>query len=225
MRILQILLVSILVSGCGGGGSTAPAPPTAIASTLSFPLAAGYKARVLAGSTDNFTLSGTTSSGTCTGTVTIVEEAAAPSFFQWYTGYAVKETVSATTYGYTSSMGNSSATHYFDSNYDYVGYTILNSNQWGVVSAPTPLPATVHVGDTGTFAYPSSTYWSQSIKYTIEADTETTAIVNLVTKTRDAYGSVVATQQAKYRIDGAGNLTLFSIDITSPTIHNVLTRI
>ena len=63
-------VATLSLSGCGGGGGDSG---TTIAVT-SFPLQAGYKARISAGSADNFSIS-----GTCTGTANFTTGAAYPA--------------------------------------------------------------------------------------------------------------------------------------------------
>lgn len=90
------------------------------------------------------------------------------------------------------------------------------------------------VGNTGTIG--TETLYTNSSKtvgdgtslvsYVVEADTASTAIINLINRRYNAGGTLIATEQDRYRIDAAGNLTPVSADIqysyTSST-HLVLT--
>ena len=70
---------AVLLAGCGGGGSSSD---SAAVSVSAFPLQAGYQARIIAGHTDNFTVS-----GTCTGTATITNAATSASNFEGVAGF------------------------------------------------------------------------------------------------------------------------------------------
>jgi len=133
---------------------------------------------------------------------------------------------------------------YFDANYTLLGSSILGLNQNGVVTTTIPVAASVHVGDTASFATMNvykhtrygdyGVYGSWVVSYIIEADTATTAIVNLITKGYEwdcidrvsCPTPLVFTQQKRYRITAEGALTLISVDIQySSGIHLLFTKI
>jgi hypothetical protein len=67
---------------------------------------------------------------------------------------------------------------------------------------------------------------SFTLSYVVEADTSTTAIVNLIAKSYNAAGTLIATEQDRYRITSTGALTPTSIDIQAAngsTTHLVFT--
>jgi len=49
--------------------------------------------------------------------------------------------------------------------------------------------------------------------YVIEADTATTVILNLITKTFNSSGNVTLTEQDRYRVAADGSLTFISFDL------------
>jgi hypothetical protein len=64
------------------------------------------------------------------------------------------------------------------------------------------------------------------MSYLVEADSSTTAIVNVISKSYDMSDQLLLNQQVRYRIDSAGALELVSIDAqysTTSTIHLVYT--
>lgn len=77
------------------------------------------------------------------------------------------------------------------------------------------------VGNTGTIGtqtlYTNSTKTvgngTSVVSYVVEADTATTAIINLIDRSYNAGGTLIATEQDRYRIDAVGTLTPVSADI------------
>lgn len=228
-RILVILVsaAASLVAGCGGGGGGAGGATT---TTTSFPLQAGYRARVAGGSTDNFTVS-----GTCTGTATFTNGAATASAFEGVSGFAVAQTVTESFTNCTPATIALSGTGYYDGSYSPLGSSIPGVEYTKFLTAPPPLPASVKVGDTAVYAtlttYTDSTKsvttGQRVLSYVVEADTANSAIGNLITKGYNASGQLLSTQQARYRIAADGTLTVVSIDIqlSAPsTTHLVYTK-
>ncbi|PUE12860.1 hypothetical protein B9Z33_05035 [Limnohabitans sp. T6-20] len=97
------------------------------------------------------------------------------------------------------------------------------------------MPTSVKVGDTTQFAavdvYSSSTKQVRSgtrvLSYTVEADSSSTAIVNLIAKGYNAYNQLLYTQQSRYRINTSGQLSIVSRDIqysTTNSSHMVWTK-
>jgi hypothetical protein len=131
-----------------------------------------------------------------------------------------------------SSLAQSS-TAYFDSNYEPLGVNSVGVN-YGVY-VPTPnLPTSVKVGDTGIVGtmnlYTNSTKSTNNgtslVSYIIEADTSSTAIVNVITKLYNTSQILTATEQTRYRIDALGTFSPISTDIqyaNGSTSHLVLT--
>lgn len=69
---------------------------------------------------------------------------------------------------------------------------------------------------------------SRVFSYVVEADTLSTAIVNVIAKDYDTSNQLILTQQSRYRIAADGKLTSTSIDAqysTTSTSHFVLTKI
>lgn len=212
-----------ITSGCGGGGDNSPTAPA----VSSFPLQAGYKARIISGSTDNFSIS-----GTCAGTATFTNGTAIAATFQSVTGYSVAQTATINLSNCTPSTNAVTGTGYYDTNYSPLGSSILGVEFTKYASLPPALPLSVKVGDTAAYAtlntYTDSTMSTATgqrfISYVIEADTTSTAIVNIITKGYNSTGQLIFTQQSRYRIAADGKLTVISIDIqysTTSTTHLV----
>src|SRR5436309_1513447 len=52
-----------------------------------------------------------------------------------------------------------------------------------------------------------------TVTYAIEADTATTAILNVIVKTYDTSNALQVTQQSRYRVAADGSLTVLTIDV------------
>jgi hypothetical protein len=90
------------------------------------------------------------------------------------------------------------------------------------------------VGHTGTIG--TETLYTNSSKtvgngiivssYVVEPDTATTAIINLIARSYNVGGTLIGTEQSRFRIDVAGALTPVSTDIQyayTSSAHLVLT--
>lgn len=210
----------------GGGGDSGG---TTIAVT-SFPLQAGYQARIKAGSNDNFTIS-----GTCAGTAIIASGAATATVFEGTAGYAAAQTVTLNFTNCTPATNAVSGTGYFDASYAPIGSSIPGVLYEKVLTAPAAVPASVKVGDTAVVA--TTTVYADSTKavitgqrvlsYVVEADTANTAIVNLISKAYNTANQPLFTQQGRYRIAADGTLSVMTIDIqysTTSTTHLIYTK-
>lgn len=223
-----------LLSGCGGGGSdssgtTPPLPVPAV--TTSFPLQAGYQARIKAGSNDDFTVT-----GPCAGTANISNGAASPAVFEGSSGFAATQ---SSTFILTNCPKTVlSGTSYFDATYTPLGSSTTGAVYEKFLTAPLAFAASVKVGDTGTVAtftrYADSTKavvtGQRVLSYVVEADSANTAIVNLISKTYDTAtpAQLLSTQQSRYRIAADGSLSIITIDnqfSTTSTDHYVYTKL
>lgn len=216
-----------LLAGCGGGGGDGGGAATA---TTSFPLKAGFSARVAGGSTDNFTVS-----GTCAGTATFTNGAATVSSFEGVAGFAAAQTVTVNLTNCTPATNAVSGVGYYDGSYSPLGSSILGVEYAKFLAAPPPLPTSVKVGDAA--VYTTLTTYTDSTKsvitgqrilsYVVDADTANTAIVNLIAKAYNSSSQLLFTQQGRYRIAADGALTVVSIDVqysTTSTNHLIYTK-
>jgi hypothetical protein len=230
-RQFQLLLAglsAVLVVACGGGGSDAGAPT---ATTTAFPLLAGYKAFTAAGGTNNYMVT-----GSCNGSATATDSVAVASTFEGVDGYATTSTKTLNLTNCTPATSTTSGTTYYDSNYTPLGSSAPSGDYTKVVTLPPPLPSSVKVGDAGVLAnftaYTDSTKTmvtgSSIFSYVIEADTASTAIVNVINRDYDTANNLLLTQQARYRIASDGKLTSITIDLqfsTTSTLHILLTKV
>lgn len=221
-----VLCVSLLAA-CGGGGDATPAPSTP--AVTSFALNAGHKARIASGATDNFNVS-----GSCSGTASISTAAAIPSTFEGVTGYSSAQVSTVDFTNCSPATSTDTGTTYYNAGYVPIGLSIVGGEYSMFESPPSDLPATVKVGDTAVFAtlvtYTDSTRLAATgkrvLSFAIEADTSTTAIANLMTRSYDLGNTLLSTEQSRYHMAENGTLTLASIDVQfsfTSTIHLLFT--
>lgn len=204
--------IAALFAGCGGGGGDGNAAPVA---TTEFPVLAGYQARISAGATDNFTVS-----GICTGTASIVTGKAIPVTFNGVQAFAASQTVTVS----DSNCGPAntvSGISYFNVDYTPLGSSIPGGEYIEFAEPPSPLPAKASVGDSKVNYATLATFRDETkavptgkrvLSYVIGRDTINTAIVVLVTKGYNTSDQLIFTQFSRYRIEANGSLTLIVID-------------
>jgi hypothetical protein len=189
----------------------------------------GFKALSASGMTKSFTIS-----GTCSGSGNKSSSpATTAATFEGVTGFSATSTITISFTNCTPTSSAQSSTAYFDSNYMPIGMNSIGVN-YGVYLPPLVIPTTATVGNTGTLG--TETLYTSSTKatpngsvvqsYVVEADTSTTAIVNLIAKIYNASGTLTATEQDRYRITATGALSPISIDIqyaNGSTNHLVFT--
>lgn len=218
------LCISLLAACGGGGGGDTPAtviPPPVVTpppTTASFPLAAGFKARIDAGVSDTFEIS-----DGCTGTSTITLAPATPATFEGVTGVASPQTSTATLNNCTPASSSSAGFTYYNAAYANVGLAVTGGEYAVFQAAPTALPATARIGDSGTIVT-LNTYNNSSkatltgtrvIKWRVEADgtSTTSAIFNLVIENYNTSNLLLSTQQSRYRMAQSGALAITTIDV------------
>lgn len=201
----------ILISACGGGGDSSEQ----VVSTKLFNYQSAYIQQTKQGYSKTFSLS-----GTCTGTVEItVQPVINPKIFDntpalfgnilFYTKFIDCAPASS----------GDMKTQFTDNNYIPLGYSILGGEYAVYISQPI-LPTNIKVGDTGVLGtlnrYTNSTKQNftgtMQKSYVVEPDTETTAIMNFISKTYDTSNFLVSTTQDRYRIDDQMMLTPISFD-------------
>ena len=218
-KIYKIIGAMFLITGlsaCGGGGGGGGGSPGPVASANSFNLQSGYVALTSTGWSKTFTIT-----GTCSGTIGITRGAATTA--ATFEGVSALSGNAVVTSAFSNCNPPSSATTetiYYDSNYVPKGYSVQGGNYAVYASAPV-LPTTARVGDVGvvgtlnlyTSSAKSTSAGHQDGSYVIEADTATTAIVNLISKMYNASGTLTLTEQDRYRMAADGSLTPISLDI------------
>lgn len=220
-----LVILASAVAGCGGGGSGS----TPVTQILSFPLQAGYKALISSGLSKTFSVS-----GTCTGSGSkTVAPATTSATFEGATALSSTATLTMSLTNCTPASTAQTFTSYVDANYAPLGFNSPGVN-YGVYLIPAIVPVTVSVGATATIGtetlYADSTKkvlnGTQVLSYTVQADTSSTAIINLIAKNYNAAGTLTATEQDLYRVSATGALTPISADIqyaNGSTTHLLLT--
>ena len=190
--------------------------PKRVTSAASFALQRAYQTRVVAGATDTMTVS-----GTCSGAATIVAGTPQAVTFEGAAAVRTTQTSTLTLTNCTPSTLVITDQLYLDASSTPLGASQVGLDYAKFSAAPTPWPVSVKVGDTGTIAT-FTTYRNDTkamitgrrvMTYVVEADSTTTAIVNVISKSYNTTDQLLLNKQERYRIDSAGTLELLSIDV------------
>ena len=214
--ILAVTTLSSLVAcgGGGGGGSTAPTGP--VASTNTFNIKSGYSALVSAGYNKTFTLS-----GSCTGSFVINQGAASTSTtFNGSPSVSGTRLSTITLSNCTPALISETSTNYYDSSYSPLGYAYQGGN-YAKYATPVTIPTAAKVGDVvilGTISLFTDAAFTipnghVDETYVMEADTATTAIINITDKTYNTSNVLTSTEQDRYKVAADGTLTPYSLDV------------
>lgn len=219
--------MSVALTACGGGGGGGGASGP-VSSTNTFDIRSGLARLVANGSSNTLTVS-----GTCAGTFVLTSgPASTNAVFEGSAALSRSSVASLTVSNCTPASNVGTTTGYYDSNYAPLGYATVGGD-YGVWSATPTLPTAAKVGDVAvlgtinkyTNSTKSTSAGKQENSYVIEADTSTTAIANVISKTYNASNTLTLTEQDRYRVAADGSLTLTSIDIqyaNGSTTHLVM---
>jgi len=209
--LFVLVLCTGVLSACGGGGSVSPAPVTVTA----FALQTGYKARIAAGSTTDYVVS-----GTCSGTAHSTDSAPVAASFESKAALAANTSFSLAATNCPLASNTVVGQVFYDSNYTPLGTSVPGVAYGKFLTAPTPLLASVKVGESNEFGV--QTMYSDSTKavltgkrvysYVVEADTSSTALVTFIVLGYNASQQLLVTELSKYRIAADGALTQLTLE-------------
>ncbi len=207
-------------SGTTSGGTTS-------CGVVSFPLLSAYKTLKANGLAQSFTVS-----GRCNGTGSItITPAATVTTFEGVAALSAFDTNILSFTDCTPASSTSTHTSYYNNNYVPLG---SDNGGYLVYLTPPTLPTSVTVGAAGIIG--TATTFTNSTKatvvgradesYVVAAETATTAIVNIISKSYNAAGILTLTVQDRYRISATGALSPVSSDLqfaNGNTSHFILT--
>jgi hypothetical protein len=150
-----------------------------------------------------------------------------PAYFVWN-----QQQIKTDLLGCAASASSTTTKVYFDATtfapFGYIGGTAYNGatsyqSTFREFSTRVVLPSAIKVGDAGivgsVMTYNISNFkkygtpqGQTDVTYLVEADTSSTALVNIISKVYDANGKLTLVDQTRYQIDVGNNLTLSSID-------------
>ena len=209
MHTVLLFSVSVILSACGGGGSTA-------VSVSTFNVKQAFENFIKTSDTKNVSFSGTSSGLKLTGTGRATLGGLVPSTFQGVNAFLKTSVLTGTiTDGKDVIPLSTTALTYWDSNYNLLG---RSGSDFSVVTKFVPLPTAAKINDTGSFYtltnYPSSAKSSirdtTAVSFSLTADSESSALVTLIKETRDNSGKSVSTESEIYRVTTSGVLTIIS---------------
>jgi hypothetical protein len=181
----------------------------------SYDLETAFKNRLLQGFSKTFNVT-----GDCKGTMSATDTPAMKTTWQGQSVYAVGTTnifnVPNCSLGVS---GTHSSITYYDLNFNEVAKTDSDGTYSEYVK--TPRPASVKVGDSGTLG--TWYHWSNNSKsqswgtdvhtYVVEADTASTALLNVIDRTYTNNNLLEITSQIRYKLNSTGTLEWYSVTI------------
>ncbi|MBP6718808.1 MAG: hypothetical protein KA173_08080 [Rhodoferax sp.] len=194
----------VLLTACGGGGNNSTTTP--VASTKTFDLKTTYANFLQTTVSRGFSIAGSINGLSVTGGGTATLGALQASTFLGSPALVRTQTITGniSANGQTVPYGASSQA-YYDSNYNPLG---SSNTGFSVVESRTSLPTAAKINDAGIWMkmtnYPSSAKafitGSTTVSYSIGADSESTALLTLITTEQDTSGKHVSSITSTYRI-------------------------
>jgi hypothetical protein len=224
--VLQSIIISGLLLGCGGGGGgSSSSGPVASPSAFSMATVRAYRT-INGASLLNKSLSGTLnyngSSYAISGTLSFTVSPPTTTTFDSQTALenTVTETGSITVSvnGQSSTVPVASTAHgYSTTNYSPLGMT--SATEYDVFQGTANIPSSVKVGDTGVIGtynlYTDSSMTTlkgtMQESYVVEADTANSVIIDAILNTYDTGNTLISTVQERWRIDTSNTVTFVSL--------------
>ena len=219
-----LVFAALVVSGCGGGGGGGGGNAGPVVSRQSFNIKTAIASYTSTPHSYTFTGSGTLNGVPITITGTGDLSVLTAGVFEGQTALQQTQTtnLTITENGNPTSLSSVATLFYLPADYSPLGST--SPDDYEVVDSLVTYPTTAKVGDSGMVG--SAKRYSDSTKstlirsatssYRVEADTATSAIVNLVTVTTFIQPpSSPQTETIRYRLDSVGTFTLLSDSLVS----------
>jgi hypothetical protein len=218
------------LTGCGGGSGSTPIATTPVASTETYQLKTALANQASNSRSLPYTISGTSSGTSVSGSGTITQSSLMNATFEGETVLqkVTTDTVSLVVNGVTSPMASTS-TNYMDSNYIPKGSS--STNEYDVVTGSVNIPATIRVNDTG-IMYTTNRYTDSTKKsslgtyvtsFVLQPDSASTALLKIISTQQNTSGVVTSIRTDNYRMTPAGALTHISKSGVGDTISITFT--
>jgi hypothetical protein len=210
IKLLFVTVSIALITACGGGssgGSTTVAP---VASTSTFPLQT-VLANYLQAQSQPYALSGVINGVAVTGSGTLTNGGLSAGNFEGASALQRTTTITGTMVGNGVNIPlNSAVVGWFNSNYLPLGST--GGTDYVVVTGTAIIPSSVRINDTATIytatRYSDSTklltQGTQTFSYVVEADTSSTALLTLISISKNTFGTTTSTSSEQMRITTSG---------------------
>lgn len=230
LNTLFLIVSPILLVACGGGGGGGtPVSSGPVASVETFQVKSAYVNYVNDSRSLPFTISGTASGVSVTGSGTVTQSTLTNTTFEGLPVLQKVTTMTGKVVGNGVSVPlSTTATSYLDSNYALKG---SSSDEYLVVTSGGNIPATAKVNDTGNL-YNANRYTTSSkttllgttaVSYVLEPETASTALLKLVQVNKNTAGTVTTNSTLTFRITPAGGLTRLSESAVSGTTSLTIT--
>jgi hypothetical protein len=213
MKIFTALVLSVLLTGCGGGGSDAPSTPA----TVNFPLKTAFDNFIKKSSSSNFSIT-----GTCNGSGS--ETWGAPVSSNLYGSTYSRTRILSLVYSNCTGSGVNTTNAFYDANFNLLAVVADNGNYSDRVTINSR-PVSVKVGDTLQLAtikvysnaLKSTLLNTGNLSMTIESESESSVIVNYVSQFYKNNGTLEQTAQDRVRLTSSGELTSVSYRADMPS--------
>ena len=222
LRLSLAITAFALFTGCGGGGGSGGNPGPVI-STSAFNLLAASKSQAATANAQAFTVSGTINGFAIVGSGTATFGAPTSGTFEGAPALQRVQTTtgSLTVNGQTLPIASSSLS-WTDNNYIPLGSS--STSEYQVITGTPTIPSAAHVADTGPLytanRYANSTkatlLGTEVVTYVVEADTATTALVTIISTTKNTSGAVTSTATAQMRVTTANTFTRVKETLLDP---------
>ena len=217
LKTLFLICASVLLVACGGGGGGGtPISSGPVTSVDIFQTKTAYVNYVNDSRSLPFTIAGTTSGVSVTGSGTVTQSTLTSSTFEGLPVLKKVTTITGTVTGNGVSVPlATTATSYVDSNYTLKG---SSGSEYLVVTNGGAIPATAKVNDTG-ILYSANRYTGSAkttllgttnVTYVLQPETASAALLKLIQVDKNTAGSVTMTSTLNFRITPAGGLTRLS---------------
>jgi hypothetical protein len=212
------MITPFLVAGCGGGGGGG-SNSGPVVSTQSFNVKTAITTDDASPHSYKFSGSGTVDGVSVTVTGTGETSVLSAGTFEGQTVLQQTQAINLTLAGINGTRPLNSTLTLFYLPADYTPLGSISADRYEVADLPVTFPTSAKVGDQG--AIRTTKYYSDATKgtqiggsassYSIEADTATSVIVNLITvQTLTQPTTQTQTETVRYRLDSVGTPTLLS---------------
>jgi outer membrane protein assembly factor BamB len=213
-RALVAAIGTALLVACGGGGGDEPPPPAP--EGPAYPLRDAMNATLMAGASYAFRVK-----GTCVGTAEQVDSPPAPARVGGADRWVVSTVLTVRLVNCLPSQITQTQATLFDTSFTPLSVSSPGESWVGRYTPPTPYPATIHAGESGSLGSieytlsgaPGVSLGRDDLGWTAEPETGKSVIFNRTVRSYDSEGTLEYVQQDRFRIGTSGAAQLISVTL------------